>query len=733
MVIRNIGFLMSLVGYSIVSIADDGLSFQGYVGLINTPSTATTEQETLQFQYSNQMQKTRGEYIEGHNYIVSFGLLPFLDVNGRIATDTNEDNLYYPENADQSRDLSVNIKSRMTFIPKDWFELALGVQDLGGETGHYDAKYVVASKKLFDQIDLSAGFGVSDNVLGRLDGGFAGIDWKPVKNLSLMIEHDAAELNAGVRYSYHGKVMDFPFRLDLLGQLYVGEQRTEQDYYYGIGLKIPLGNARYNRLQRDNAEWQNLPAQANISSASDDTSVVTVEIESIQDGAIEEIVQPDPKAVDSLTPAEQKRKTVESIQARLVALGFESVELGFDQKQLTVHYENNAFNQNELDGLGVVLGVSVVQGAAYFDSVQATLHNQSIPIVSVKVDSALYLQFLKQPCRMQYINCIPESNVRALMDVWYAADEPDVSSKIWLSKQQSHLFKPQIMFLPSINSAIATEYGVFDYSLALQTNIQLPLAKGTSISADWDSTPIVTENVQDGEAFSYMQHDAGLRNFFVNHTQKFLPNWMATLSAGKFKIDYAGVHGETVAWFDDNIHRFKYKFGCFKYEPGALAFPGVSDCFDADEYADVNNYSLLSYRYFNQAYNTSLEITGGRFWEQESGFTVSNKYYMGDVTVSLNYAQTDQKTIALALTLPLTPRKDYVGKYATVRGSEHWTYQVVSVIDQQFNYLSKGVGIIPNPTHNLERVYLNNDRLSVPYIKNNLYRMRDAFLQYGVE
>ena len=146
------------------------ISAQGYSGLINTPTADTLKSGQLSIQYGNQVE-TRDGYRDGSNYHFGIGLWENVEVSARLAD-------YNFGNESGLTDLSANIKLGIPYIPKNWFKLAFGIQDVGGAANFFDAKYAVASKNIFENINVSLGIGKSDSGQGRLDGMFAGIAWQ---------------------------------------------------------------------------------------------------------------------------------------------------------------------------------------------------------------------------------------------------------------------------------------------------------------------------------------------------------------------------------------------------------------------------------------------------------------------------------------------------------------------------------------------------------------------------
>jgi hypothetical protein len=46
------------------------------------------------------------------------------------------------------------------------------------------------------------------------------------------------------------------------------------------------------------------------------------------------------------------------------------------------------------------------------------------------------------------------------------------------------------------------------------------------------------------------------------------------------------------------------------------------------------------------------------------------------------------------------------------------------------NTVATSVGVDPTPPYNLEHVFFNRDRMSEPYLRKHLLRLRDAYMTY---
>jgi hypothetical protein len=138
---------------------------------------------------------------QGHNAIVQFasvGFLPFAEVGLRLSRGVD-----VPDQAIGDRMVSVRIRvlKEGPHLPA----VVVGVHDIVG-TRYFHAEYAVASKYVptpLGAIGLHAGYGADfSSVRARAHqfvGGFGGVSITPRPWVTLMAEHDAERVNAGVR------------------------------------------------------------------------------------------------------------------------------------------------------------------------------------------------------------------------------------------------------------------------------------------------------------------------------------------------------------------------------------------------------------------------------------------------------------------------------------------------------------------------------------------------------
>lgn len=163
---------------------------------------------------------------------------------------------------------------------------------------------------------------------------------------------------------------------------------------------------------------------------------------------------------------------ISELRTRIAALGFDSVWVGERDKDLVVTFENNVFNRNDIDALGVVLGLinACVLEAYDYEHVILGLNNLDTPVMNIKLTTAHLSDFYADMARLQF-ESLPLTPVFHRGDVRVGG----VTHPYWW---------PQVSIAPKLRKFMATEIGMYDYALALNTHIRMPLFSGTELSLD---------------------------------------------------------------------------------------------------------------------------------------------------------------------------------------------------------------------------------------------------------
>jgi len=688
---RAIMTLLCLLPAIAAAKQDPTTSFQGFSGLINTPSATLFDSGEFYFQYSNQTERS-GQYRDTANFHFGIGLWDFVELSGR--------NSAYGDSLNESSDLSANLKVGVPFIPDSWFKLAFGIQDLGGAANNFDAKYVVASKTLFETIDVSLGAGSSDSSLNRLNGAFGGISWQPTDWAKISLEYDAQDTNLGLHLFTPQYWFDNGTRLTANILAYSSNEQLSSDFYYGIGINIPLhspANLLTRKSSRDNrahTRAQNSYYQA-------------------------------PTNTD-------RNGSLIALKQQLETEGFEAVKVGKTGINTAyIELENHIYNRNQLDGLGVALGMLSTSLSNEFKQFKLVIKEREIATLVITGSSTEYRAFLNNEQSL---------NLNISTDTFGAQDDVQ-----WLEHSASDSFwlKPRFTFWPSMVSTIGTEHGMFDASLALVSHLELPLWQGAAISAVHMTQLAETEDFKDGESYADSKQTDGLKEYSIHQTFSLPFNIKNMIFIGKYRETYNYFANE-MRWQSDNgVHRTNLLTA--KYENQEIVklqpYKGCSNilflvCWPPADSLESPDREVIvaAYRYYSAALDASAEIRYGKYWQHDKGVILKLERMFGDVAVNLNYKNTkvtgkeSNQFIGLGFSVPLTPRKDFNNKYVQVRGIPKWNYTVNTLVGKDHNQLTPGTGDSARTFYSLSNIYYNLDRLGKAYVYDNAQRLKQAYM-----
>ena len=706
-------------------------SFAGYTGLINTPSAEVMDSGVVDMGYNNQLDFRGLKYIDGHNFIASAGLFKGFEVSGQIASNSIHDNLFYSEGRGQTRDLSFNAKYQIPYIPQDWFSVAIGMKDIGGAANNYKTLYAVASKELWD-FRFSAGVGASDRATGQMDGAFAGIEWQPFKWFSLLTEYDAEAVNAAARLTIPKEWLYDIGEIPLTSRFYSSTEFSDDtSNYWGINFTLPLSDeVNYQQPIEAAPNVQThvvKPEQRQtVSLAPKNTDVA--QISSVQNNNLAQSKSNKPVAawgdyvapkvelqVRSVSKAASNTKQVElnelnrqAVQLKLALVndGFENVAVAFNNnKQLFVKFENSIFNRNDIDALGLVLGrvteLVTLEGAEF--SVQLNKYDLALLSVVGTVDN--YREFIAN-------NIAPD-----LLITQGATPEP--SGLVWVGTTEvsSPYFKPRLTIAPTISNTYATEFGVFDYSVAIRADLEVPLWQGGGVILGGQVNVDNSDDYEGFGPFRYYRKETQFDRALFYQTFELPFGLYNQTQVGYIKdyYDYQGISNET-AWLSDaGRHKVSVKFGSFQYQ----------------DYRGSRSYQTINYQYNWVEQDITLHAQAGDYWYADSGYKLESRFWFGDAYLSVFFEDSNAQKAGAAISIPLSPRKDMaVSQFGQVKGTEAYRHSINTQVGKSHNRLVFNQLYAPGTSVGLDKTFFNQGRLSSDYVYKYLPRLKEVYLKY---
>ena len=658
------------------SVAAQILSPNGFSGLGVLPSAKTLSGGDAVLAFDPTM--PGAPIVHGYNTQIGFGLTDNLELVGRLATNDQKCNMFKASACPSGtfRDFSSSMKWR---LPIDWLtqnkaSLAIGATDFGGAATYFRSYYAVATKS-FDQFDVSIGQGKGKVPSSILDGSFASATWRPASWAQMSLQrvgsHTTAHalLQAPIGDNGSSAWLTFNQRLS--------DAPVMDKNWIGWGVNVPLDRVSAK------ASGTNLPYA---------------------------VAAANSKPLPNLKPSD----LLEALKGK----GFYNPKIGHSANgKLWIELENTAYVWNVLDAAGVALGVI---SAAYDkepkdQEFELVLTNRGIRQVKVQGQAQCVGRWLTggEVCNQLQIQSLLQRAGK------HKEDQDELVN--WTNGSIWH-FRPELIVSPTIVSTIGTEYGSFDFDMGANLNLVLPLWPGALVETNQvKPIGVGTQNFEQGGLF-YGSRLKPVTNRTLFHQLFNLPsiNTQAKLSSGTAYSVWNGQQIETSTQSDNGRHKVSLISGAFK----------------TDTLTNLNqrDYSLVNYRFANNDMQTQMtEITKGKFWAGDKGFSINQRFWHGDTTLNIYFRRTrmtdSQPLVSFAgvqIAIPFTPRENKSLEHFGLRGVSQWTYTLETKVLEKDNFITGGYGEVPKVGDSLISTF-NRDRNSTRYLESSMGRMKNAF------
>ena len=704
---------------------DNTMTAAGFSGLGVTPNAHLLGWGRMDLTYDRQLPGVTSNP-RGHNFVMGFGLLPNLEVAGRLATNTMNSNCF--TEGCGIRDLSASGKFGIGLDAANRFRVAVGATDVGGAASNFRSYYGVLT---FNEGPWEASGGFARRSEDRssrslLDGPFASAAWQPLPWVRGQVEYTDGNAWAGVRLFTPKDWLPEGWS----GFIGVNARLTDTNLtgrsWISAGVSIPLYKvpslspaSRRGPLPALGGTQQRLPAY----------EARTLPAEA--PAAPSTTATPAPRAVAAAATDEQLSQLTSLLQRR----GLEDISIGrAPDGSVAVRANNATYNWNTADAIGAALG-AIANGLGDTRSVyRLILTQRQVPIVAVTGSSDCLRQWIageNQACAAGELSTPGTSSLDALHEgVQWVVTEAQPS---WKTIRFS--------VAPVLRTTVGTEVGALDYSAGASLAAVQPLWAGASGELRLAHEVARSDDFQSGGVFHGRRVRNGVDRVAFTQTWRLpMEQWLAQVDPlairrwGLAAITAEGSIGRFDGAFDGGLaslrwepgegrHRLNLQAGSFRNADfGQLGAPGPR----------VATPILGSYRYNVTATRTYLEATAGRFMFNDLGFQVGLRQWFSDFSVALHYRRSrfDDRSAQFAgieLSVPIGPRKDMnPGKFFQVTGTPRFSHTVQTLIRDPSgtNAVLGGYGVMP-PTASIESTF-NSDRASLVYFEDNIRRIRDA-------
>lgn len=655
-----------------------GMSALGTTGHLLIPAAKVLQKGNMAMSLGNYFNSQLGNFREHENYSMGFGMGGGIEFFGRFAEYQIPLRSGY---VNGPRDLSANVKWQLPLQRWPWMPaVAIGMTDIQGGTSFFHSKYAVMSDSYW-WLDWSLGYAQSDNVHHRnnkpLDGVFGGVQF----NLSdtgaaLLAESDGTQQHVGIRY--HSPELNWLGHSQLIGSVHRSfgaaddGNRPGDKTSYNLTFKLPLMTGMAQRRQN-----------------ADQTT--------------------------ELPPLEQREgyhnldEQMQKIVFALEQSGFDGIKVGTTSEHvLVVYYQNYRYLYNEVDAMGVVLGLATELAPSSMDQVQVVAFKSKQQLISAQVNINDFSQFLRgKTSKVENISfALSDQNELAEVDWYYG---------------QEFSYWPRVELSPVTNYAVGTEYGAFDYSLGLGVRAIAGLWSGADLYADWVGRVSDSANMSPGGVYERSRLENGLKNAALQQSLWVTDFLFVSAGGGRYDYDSWGAEGEVIAfmpWHGDTVHiRGRYRQ------------------YDADHGDYTQEGSTIAYRKKFQQTDTWLELGYNQYTDSSRGASIKLTQWFDDVSVQLFGMKGGNNTFAgIQFGLPLTARQGMEAGKLQISGSPRFRANLRTRVAEDSNDSNF---ILPNAVKAVSMQYkpeiqhLNSGRLSADYFRAQLPRMRESFMVHA--
>ena len=302
------------------------------------------------------------------------------------------------------------------------------------------------------------------------------------------------------------------------------------------------------------------------------------------------------------------------------------------------------------------------------------------------------------PVRQARMDCGEQRPASARWQPQQLRDLNPLSARNW------HNAGLQLRVDPALNTAVATEFGVFDYSLALQSSARLQLPAGLALYVTHTDPLTESEDYRDGRVYA--------RSRFRSETQEVIGQWFAHPLPGVFLMAAGGRMrinnedndvslGEVAVHSPGGAHQLHGAVGEFTSRDPGTAFI-------------TRDYHQVGYRYFWFSQDLSITVQRGCYLFDDCGNSLYIERFMGNVSFTAFYrrASADEQIGGFGISFPFTTRKQFVMGPVRAGGNPAFAYRLFTTINPpngknelRPNFLSE-----PRLRYDLRRHLLDRDR-----------------------
>jgi hypothetical protein len=707
------------------------LTQAGYTGLEITPNAHLIDWGRFEATYDHQLPGVVSNP-QGHNYVLGFGLLPNLEISGRLATNSLGCNLFV-ERGCGIRDLSASGKVGIGLDAGHRYSIAAGVTDVGGAATNFRTLYGVLT---FDEGPFQASAGLARRSASRptvsmspLRGPFASAAWQPMPWIRGQVEYTDGNAWAGVRVFAPKEWLPEGWSAYIGSNHRLTSTKLTQTSWLTAGLSIPLykvpslpGSGPKAALPELAPTQKPLPAYE---------ARTPAPVPAAPPAAIS--AAPTPAAAEARKPVLDA--DLERLAAALEAKGLDDISIGrMPDDSVAVRANNASYQWNSVDALGAALGAIARTLGDNKAVYRLVLTQRQVPLVAVTGQSDCLRTWINDPAAPCTAGQLSTPGSGAL--------EPVLAGATWVISHRKPSWQTvHLSVSPILRTNVGTEVGALDYSLGANVALGLPLWAGASVDVSRDVPVASSTAYRSTGVFEPQRVRSRTNRLAVTQTMRLpLERWLAPGDDAKaMRWGLTAVTGQATVGRVGN--GFDGIDGQIRWEPGEGRHRISADAgwFRNSNFDPIVSILgprhakplLASYRYNVTATRTYLEATGGQFLYNDRGFQLGLRQWFSDVAVSAYYRRTTfqgapaRQFVGIEFSIPIGPRRDVaLGSHLLVGGTPRFSHAIETLVRGGNNAVRPGFGLT-SPAPALDETF-NSDRASLVYFEDNIRRIRDA-------
>jgi len=691
------GLMLSVASVCVTSGARaQELNATGVVGGLSIPQAYALGNGTLAFGLGNPLEpQSVAQSARRVSHVLGVGLAPGIDLIGRFAE-------YATRGADGfilsgRSDLSANLKfSTPLWAGTEATRVAVGVNDIAGGAAMFRAAYAVVTQPWGAwSATLGAGVGREQPLPGTqqpLDGLFGGIDYRLAAGLlpgrlTLSAEHDGRQALPGARWTSPTVPMLAGARLTASAHRTLARGVIPGHTAVGFFLALPFGERFGTGVVQD--------AQARGAMAG-----------STADASPPPAAQP--AAASDSPPARLGR-----LKNALVGAGLEKVRVGRLGGDWVVEYQNHRYGHHELDAVGLVLGLAAQAAPPEVERIVISALKTGQPVMTLSVGAQAWRDFVDG----KRIGPLRES-LQVQRGSGFDPRRVD-----WVSDRPGPATRLQVRLVPQLAYTVGTEFGAFDYSLALRVAATAPLWAGAQVVANVQQRVAVSDQARADGVFASLRQPQGLQALALHQTLWLGRHVVVGGAVGVFEYDAPGVEGEALVFVPGRDDVVRLRGRQLQRRPGMPAGGQMQQ--------------WASYRWVSPfdgwARDTWVEVGLQRYPDQSTGPMLTVSRWWGDFGAHLTYRKGGVRQYAgLEVSLPLTPRAAPQVGPVQILGASQWRTglrtRITDAAGGGGNLVEPGIVRDFASAWDIERQSLDAGRHGPGHVAQHLPRLREAWL-----